>query len=91
MLKETIKLGGSWMFGFFGMMFAKWVIYAIFVDKSIFVNQFQHILFRLGDNSGGVNTPRVEAVSQNFKYIYDNKIWLLIEIKTVLQKNNMTV
>lgn len=81
MIRKVLLYGGSWVFGFFGMMLTKWMIYAIAIDSSIFAEQLGHIMMRMGDSTeGGEAFSRITAITINARYVFFNKFLLFSEV-----------
>ena len=75
---------GGWLFGYAGMMVAKWCILDLFTDVEVWRAMIDRILFRLSSNVGGNEISRLQAVFENLSYAKGNWIFNGIEILFVL-------
>lgn len=65
LLKKCLWLAFFWFGGYYGMMGAKWVVYGIFVDWSIFAEIFDNVILRLSSSYREISITRTGAVLRN--------------------------
>lgn len=79
-----VKYGALWFFGFAGMMFLKWVIYALLVNPDIFTEVFLNATSHMGTSVNADEISRWGAVKNNLKQGFGHLYFLGIEAAFVI-------
>ncbi|MCR5323419.1 MAG: hypothetical protein K6E85_09140 [Lachnospiraceae bacterium] len=79
-----LELAFWWAAGYYGMMFAKWIVYGLFINWDIINNIISSVFFRLSANNYGTEFTRIDAVLRNLVEGLLNRINIMIEIMFIL-------
>ena len=86
-IKESIiyiiKLSILWGISYATIFFAKWVISSIILQRNVIEVALKNIIFRVNGNDQ-YPAPRLGAILENLKYLYNTVLAILLIIITVI-------